>query len=343
MALAPAWDSFMAKMNEGPSLIGDIMRGLTQLFNNHGTEIVTIFNRIGNAFASLFSTGGGDTAGDFSEAMMTGIRTVAGAIENILIPAIKVFVAVMTPIADGINALFGTKLTGGMVAAGVALTAYAGGFKLLASAIGLAINAFNMLRSAISFLGGVGALFTPWGLAIAAIVVAIILLIKYWDQIKPVVMAVITAVSDYLTKMGEDITASVQQFKDAWNTVSTFFTELWTTITTAFTDAWNVLAEGYATAVQALKDAWNTVATFFTDLWAKIKQIAIDGWNSFLQAASDAIKKVKDWLLGLIPGLKQVIALFKDLNAEKAKASEGEGPGQKMGGPIRGPGTSTAD
>jgi hypothetical protein len=263
-----AWESFMTQFNQGPSVIGDIFRGITSLLQQNGTEIIAIFARVGAAFQNLFKDQTGQ--GSFGESFMKFLRTAETVIVGAFIPALRMISTVLQPVADLFNSVFGTQLTGGIVAVGIALGVMSGAFSLLGSTIMVAVNAAGLLFKVIQGLSGVtglAALFTPWGIAIAAIIVAIGLLIYNWDLVKKSVNDVITFVSGLLTKWGEDFNASVKQFKDAWSTVEGWWNTLWTGLDQTVQDTQTRWGADWDASIQQFKDAWEGVKNWWNNLW----------------------------------------------------------------------------
>jgi len=339
---ARAWDGFQAKLNQGPSVIADIMRGLTQLLQQHGTEIVQIFDRIGNAFGSLFAGEGGDRVQGFQETFMTMLRAIEGGITGILIPALKGILFVFDQIAWAINSVFGTKFSGAVIASALAIAAYTGALRLAFGAVMMLVRGFTLLRTAMMAMGGLSLLLNPWLLVIAAVIAAVALLIIYWDDVKAAVTVAVNYVSGLLAQLATDWAATVAQFKAAWATVEGWWTSLWTALeNVANTSKW---ADDWAASVEQFKGYWNTAIQWFTDLWEQIKTIAANAWNAMAQYAGEAVAKIKAKLVELVPGLKQILDLFGQIKAEAATVPEsGGGGGYTRGGPIRGAGTSTSD
>ena len=376
--LGPAYDAFLKKLNEGPSVIADIMRGITTLFNTHGTEIVKIVNEIGDAFASLFA---GDSATDrvqsFSDTMMGAIRGVGSAIKDYLIPALKTIVGWFDVIAKGLNAVFGTKLTGGVLAMGAAFLVFSGALPAIAAGVTAVVFAFKALNLALGALTSL----TPMGVAIRLIIVALVLLYAHWDKIGPLVKKVVdyvkqtwqewsdwfgklinainqkwidfkTALQEafdaakeyvmgWITWVGDQINEGIEKIKGYWNAFTTWLGEFWEGAKQLGSDVWDTVVQYASDTVDKIKGYWNSFIEFFPWLWGEVKRLAQEGWDGFLKIVQDVIKTVKDYLIGLVPGLRQVLSYLGKINTEAAAAPAE--PGRARGGPIYGPGTATSD
>lgn len=223
--LAPAYERFMQKLNEGPSLIADIMRGFTMLFNQHGEEIVKIVNQIGNSFGTLFTdaTAGGDRAQGFADTMISAIRAVGSAITGYLIPTIKGIIAVFQPVADVLNRMFGTQLTGGIIAAGAALVIFSGALPAIAAGITTVVYAFKALNLALAALGSL----TPMGVAIRVIIVALALLVTHWDEVKTVVGGVVDYVKTKWQEWATWFQGFIDSSKQTWDEWVAWIGGLW--------------------------------------------------------------------------------------------------------------------
>lgn len=312
--LSPAWDNFLKKWNTGPSIIADIMRAIANVMNQSGDLIIGTLNRIADKLGALFSgQQGGDRVQAFQAAIMTAFNAIAGAVENVLIPALQGVVFLFNQIASVVNAVFGTKLSGGVLAVAAAFVVWSGALKVVTTSIFAVIEGLKLLGFIAKALAA-SQLFTPWGIAIAAIVVAIALLITYWDDLKAAVVSAVDAVQAKLKQWSDDWAASVQQFKDAWASV-----EQW-----------------------------------FTDLWESIKKIAFDAWEGLKQTANDALTSIGEYIKSLfepfdtlIGWIKQAVDWFKELIGVQSRAAsqgaQGEAAGMKRGGQINGRGSSTSD
>lgn len=128
---------------------------------------------------------------DFGKAALQAINIVRKGFDLLLSGAQRV--------ADGLNAVFGTELTGGAVLATAAILKFLGVFTLLGAALGLAGGAIRLVvvglgllraalvatGSAVALLRFLPLLLTGFGpLLIAGLVVALPLIIAFWDKFK---------------------------------------------------------------------------------------------------------------------------------------------------------------
>jgi hypothetical protein len=243
---------------------------------------------------------------------------------NKLVPAIKSVGTFLDGVASVINRVFGTEFTGGVIAALLILTKLTGGFKLLNVGIQLAGTALELLV----------AIFGPWGILIAAVVVGLVALAAAVDWSKLLADA---------TAAGNGIIAFFQALPGQ---IIGFFTGLWTSVQTTA-----------AAAVQFVMDAWNGIVGFFQGLPAQIGEIfttigqsiqdafntAVENVKSFFQDLSDS---VMGFLQPIIDALKAIIALGSDASTAGGTASPGFASGGSVmakRGHVRGAGSSTSD
>ena len=357
--LGPAYDTFLAKLNQGPSVIADIMRGITTLFNTHGTEIVQIVNDIGTAFASLFAgEGATDRVQSFSDTMMGAIRGVGSAIKDYLIPALKTIIGWFDKIAQGLNAVFGTKLTGGVLAMGAAFLVFSGALPAVAAGITTIVFAFKALNAALGALTSL----TPMGVAIRLIIVALVLLYTHWDKIAPLVKKVVDYVkqtwqewSEWFGKLinaanqkwidfknalqeawdsakayvtgwidwvGEQINAGIDKIKGYWDAFKTWLGEFWDKVKAVGTTVWDAVVKYANDTVEKIKGYWNSFIEFFPWLWGEVKRLAQEGWDAFLEIVTTIVTKVKNYIIDLIPGLRQVLDLLGKISTSAEEAGK---------------------
>ena len=184
---------------------------------------------------------------------------VVQAVTGIIMPAFELLLAGLQKIADGINAVFGTKLTGGQIGIAIAVAQMLGLFTTLGAVIFAVVAGVKLLTAVFHFLVAtvraaavIAALFaaTPLGLmvlAIAGIIAAIVLLIVYWDEVKEVA--------------GKAWDFIIRKSKEAWEWIKAF-------VSTPIADAWKWIAETFDAAIEKVKkkakDAWDEIKKFFT-------------------------------------------------------------------------------
>lgn len=176
------------------------------------------------------------------------------------------------------------------------------GFGLLSKGLGLLGGGFTKLGGFAKAAFGI-IMAHPFVAIAAAAAVAIGLIIANWDKIGPIVAQVWegikTKAAETWTAITEGVTAFIEGFKTAWETIPEFFSNLWTGITEGITTAFDGVKEDMVTVwdgiktavvekVSGIKDgimqALEPIAGNIENIWSGIKTVT--------QAAWDIIKNV---------------------------------------------------
>ncbi|EKS29385.1 hypothetical protein [Afipia felis] len=104
------------------------------------------------------------------DAVVDFASAVQGAVVNVIVPAFQGFLGILQIVADGINAVFGTKLTGGQLTIVAVVGSLSGAFGLLGSTIGVVVSAIGVL---VSIFGGAAVAAAAVGVAIGALIVSL--------------------------------------------------------------------------------------------------------------------------------------------------------------------------
>lgn len=238
------------------------------------------------------------------------------------------------------------------------ITIVIGSFALAWGIVTVAMNAWNIAVGIWNAIGGIGAAVTTgFGaalafltspitlvtLAIGAVIAAVILLIKYWDDIKAAAVSCWNFVVDVFNKV-------VDWFKTNWqglllllvnpfagafkliydncegfrnfinnlvNVIGEFFANLWSDISNFAKASWDTIV-----GVWSVVSAWfNTsvvepVKKFFTGLWDNIKNTASSCWNGIISIWSvvtgwfdkNIISPLKTLFSGLWESIKNIFS-----------------------------------
>ena len=204
--------------------------------------------------------------------------TVSDTVRSVILPAFELIRTAAEGVAQTINAVFGTELSGNDVLAAALALKLVGAFGLVVAAGNLVIGLFNLLLSSggllkllfgglwtavrgLAFaLGWVGAALATLlglpvgiGLAIAAAVAAAAALIYvYWDEVKAYAAAT------------------------------------WDVIVAGAEAAWGAVAAGASLIGPAASAAWDLVVAGAEFAWTAVKDLAAGAWGAVTQLASDA-------------------------------------------------------
>lgn len=118
---------------------------------------------------------------------------------------------------------------------------------------------------------------------IIALIAVVVLIIKHWDTVKAVTIAVWNAIKDFLLAVWEGIKAVAIA---VWSGIASFFSALWDGI------------KSVATTV------WGGIKTFFTTIWNAIKAVGIGIWNGIKIAFMAVWNAIKAYFTLVLTGYK---------------------------------------
>lgn len=299
------------------------------------------------------------------------------AITNIVLPALQSLLTMLQTVADAINAVFGTKLTGGQIAIALIITKLIGLFGVFTSAVRLAYSASVLLVTSLGTItSAMGVLFRIVGLvvaslgavplAIAAVGFAIGFLAVTVVQKLGGISGIIDKISAGFAALGAGIAAVAARiasgFAAAFAAVVSFAQSTWQSIVTSATDLGTALVSGFSGVVQAIvaffvglpqaiADVFVAVLTAVLSAWESLKQSAADVVTSIVNGFRSGIDAITGFFTGLLDRAKAIFASIIDgakaVAAAIASVAGGgggnKGPGLATGGPVRGPGTGTSD
>lgn len=261
-----------------------------QFLNAFGADIAAAILKIGD-----FLRDNAKTAFQFAESFRS-------AFKDIIIPAAKALLQGLDVVAQALNSVFDTKLTGGSLLAALAILKVTGAFGALV----------GIVRGVI---GVVGALFALFGRSPLGILIGLILLLGIylatkvdWKNFGENARRVILILPNFFRD-------AFQKIKDIWNGITTFFGDLWQGIKDTAGGVWDSITGAASDAVQGVVDAWNAVIDFFGGMWDSITQTFSDAWEGIKSFASDAVEGVKnawnaigEFFNGLWEGIKTIFS-----------------------------------
>lgn len=160
-----------------------------------------------------------------------------------------------------------------------------------------------------------GALTSPVGLVVAAVAIAVVAIIKHWDEIKEAWEAtkkfvvdvwnslkeeaekIWTAIKEFFEKTWEAIKKTVE---DVWNGIKDFFKNIWDGLKSTVENIWNGVKGFFSNTWSAIKstaeNTWGSIKGFFENTWNTLKSTAETVWNSIkdliIKPISDAAQSV---------------------------------------------------
>jgi hypothetical protein len=243
---------------------------------------------------------------------------------NVLVPGFKAVSDALEPVAKMINEAFGTKLTGTDMAIGAILFQLIGGFRLLASVIGLGTSSFKLLLDTFRLFGasgkvlvdlfgffgkgllsvgrlipGFAALIGPQGLIAIAVIGLGALVYAFWDDIVAftkqafgfIVDAVSTGWEGVKTASSAIWEATRTLYADTWTGIKTIASDALTAIETVYSDSWTglktIATDARAGMIAATMDVWEGIKTAVSDAREGLYTVATETWGAIAQAAND--------------------------------------------------------
>lgn len=271
---------------------------------------------------------------EWSAAIVQFGNDVSGVFNGLVLPAFKLLREGAQFVAEQINKVFGTDITGGELALGAAVLSLVGAFTLLASTISAVIAGVGFLAGVV---GGIPLAIT------AAVVTAGIAIAVFWEQVKAGSAAGWQYVTDGATA--------------AWGAIAQGATDLWAQIAGAFqagqqmaVDAFNAVVEAIVAVWGGLTDRLGSIAQQVVDrivgIFESIKARLSAIWNSVVSTAQSVLGRVGSIVDGIISKISAAISKLKQLVGLGGESGGGgsSSPGFARGGYLgSGSGTSTSD
>lgn len=161
-------------------------------------------------------------------------------------------------------------------------------------------------------------------LGIVAVIAAIVWLVKNWDTVKAVTLAVCKAVAQWFEELG-------QKIKEIWDTVVQKFNTAWAALKMLFMMGCLALYQFFNDALQKVKDIWGAISQWFDNLWESVKSV-FSGFTDFIVQKFEG---VKDTVLGIwdsignainnaISGIKSFLGFGDDVDETTEKLKQAE-------------------
>ncbi|MBN9004553.1 MAG: hypothetical protein J0H40_03980 [Rhizobiales bacterium] len=168
-------------------------------------------------------------------------NAVSSAVTNIIVPAFNALLGILDTVAKGINAIFGTNLTGGEIAAAAVVLQLVSAFTLLGSTISTIVTVVGGL---IAVFGTTTLGLIALGVAIGGFIVSTSLKL---GSISDVAAAVGQAISDAFTGAFNFVGSLFDGFVQAINAV-------WDAVKAGATDVATWIVDQFNSAVSTVKD-----------------------------------------------------------------------------------------
>ncbi|MEK3890253.1 tape measure protein [Bacillus sp. FSL K6-3431] len=160
-------------------------------------------------------------------------------------------------------------------AVAIGIGTFVGAIATMNTAMAVATKVWGALKLAFSI--------SPWGLAIAGLIAAVVLIYVYWEPISKFFIDLWEKIKVSALSIWEVITKSwadaVAYFKDLWEPIGTFFSDMWRDFSAAATGLWDEVTGVWNRSVDGLKMMWSGITRFFTKLWTDIQTVASSAWE----------------------------------------------------------------
>lgn len=309
------------------TVVDQINTQLQAFMAKNGTQMIAFFKQIAVASADVF------------KALLASIPQLIDLFNNVLLPVLKIVGEGFTVLAGVVNSLFGTNLTGSTLAFAAALLYVTNGFTLAGNAIRTLYFGAVLLSKGITLITtnvqlmslavrGVTLLFSPWGLAIAALVVGLtaLYLAVDWVAFGATIKTFIDNVVSWFAALPGTVGGYFQALWDHIKEIATSLVNDVVTIFNAITDWFTALPQKVVDVMTSVKDA---IVKFFTDAVTQALAPIQNFYNT-----------VKAWFEGLLSLLGAIAGSGSTAGGDQTQAFA---RGGKVSGHIRGAGTSTSD
>lgn len=320
-----------------PSLIAQFQKGmkgmtdtqktaaLAQIFGTESASGMLTMIGKGPAAFNKFSTGLQNADGASAKAAKTmkdnlqgSLQELGGAFEtaaikigDALTPAIQTVAGWITNLGNAFNGLSpemqnAIAITAAIVAGVLLLIGVIGSVLIF---IGSVVSAIGTLLPILGAIGSALGVLISWpALIIAAVVVLVVLVIKYWTQIKDAATAIFSAVGSFLANCWNGISTGAQA---AWGAISGFFSTCWIGIKTTAQTIWNAISGFFSTIWNGISSTasaiWNPIASFFMSVWTPISNAFTSIWNNTKGALSTVWGAIKTIAANVWTIIKNVI------------------------------------
>ena len=173
--------------------------------------------------------------------------------------------------------------------------------------VGRVMKALSMAGDLTTAIGSLRELAATSQLAAGAmrvLQVAHLALANPWVAIGVAIAAVVAALAVFFTKtktgqamwkqFTQSVADSVDGIKQAWQSMTDFFSNLWNNIVTTAQNVWNSFGQFFSPVVQSVETAWQGLSDFFGNLWNGIVTFAQGVWSSFAQGMAPIVDAFKN-------------------------------------------------
>lgn len=118
---------------------------------------------------------------------------------------------------------------------------------------------------------------------------------------------IVTTAQNVWSSFGQFFSPVVQSIESVWQGISDFFGNLWNGIVTTAQGIWSSFAQGMAPIVDAFKNLWSTLTDFFSTLWQGIVNTAQTIWQGLLPIVTTVWNGIKTVVSTIMQAIADVI------------------------------------
>lgn len=118
---------------------------------------------------------------------------------------------------------------------------------------------------------------------------------------------IVTTAQNVWSSFGQFFSPVVQSIESVWQGISDFFGNLWNGIVTTAQGIWSLFAQGMAPIVDAFKNLWSTLTDFFSTLWQGIVNTAQTIWQGLLPIVTVVWNGIKTVVSTIMQAISDVI------------------------------------
>lgn len=118
---------------------------------------------------------------------------------------------------------------------------------------------------------------------------------------------IVTTAQNVWSSFGQFFSPVVQSVETVWQGLSDFFGNLWNGIVTTAQGIWSSFAQGMAPIVDAFKNLWSTLTDFFSTLWQGIVNTAQTIWQGLLPIVTTVWNGIKTVVSTIMQAIADVI------------------------------------
>lgn len=200
-----------------------------------------------------------------------------------------------------------TTALGGLFKGWGKLISFGGSVIKTVGNVGRVMKALSMagdLTTAISSLRELAATSQLAAGSMRVLQVAQLALANPWVAIGVAIAAVVAALAVFFTKtktgqamwkqFTQSVADSVDGIKQAWQSMTDFFSNLWNNIVTTAQNVWSSFGQFFSPVVQSIESVWQGISDFFGNLWNGIVTTAQGIWSSFAQGMAPIVDAFKN-------------------------------------------------